>query len=398
MKEHYKIYTLIIGMYAFVGKTKAKKMKPILWRHLRGENIYTWPYFVRGLPDEPRMYILEQVYADASLAYRYEIAFIRILLDEGYCAINSPGMLKAAKDIHPFTGKILESLKSVPLQKRLQMGDIDEVKVPSDAEHPKKVQKKERTEVIELASEMVTFRATPTEKKNLVDYADRLGISQRKAVQLLLAKQVADEQKNGNVDDYLRDFFKVYREDKLLMEQEIARLKEEIRILRRKEKVELKEREKMMRQGITEFFGFFESEMRGNPELEQDIYRTFTEQLDDQSPYHYPDQEGIFLFYPEKILLGKGRFAPLFIVGENEEGHKICLRFYPKKYYTGLRFTNKSFGLKNSAWLVGVERARDEAMDVIFALPVDIQLRMAGTIDDLIRNAENQLEYDDWFV
>lgn len=78
------------------------------------------------------------------------------------------------------------------------------------------------------------------------------------------------------------------------------------------------------------------------------------------------------------------------------------LRYYPKKYFTGFSFTNEKFGLRESVWLVGTKRAKDGAMDVVFALPVDIQLRGKAaeqkteyTIDDLISNAMKGLKYDD---
>ena len=70
-----------------------------------------------------------------------------------------------------------------------------------------------------------------------------------------------------------------------------------------------------------------------------------------------------------------------------------------KRYYAGFTFTENRFGLKDSMWFVGAERAKDGAMDVFFALPVDIQFlgksegaKKENTIDELIRNAEKQLE------
>lgn len=403
-KQHdYQIYALIAGKNVFVGKTTAKNVKSIYWRHLRGENRYTRAYFARGLPVKPEMYTLTKVHTDFSIAYRYVVAFVRIFLDESYTVLNSPGILEDANDIHEMTQKIFDDLKAIPLRQRLETDGGDETNKTMNLEKVTAAPTVKGA-AKEKASEKLTIRLTAQEKESFTDYAQEIGVTQRQAVQLLLVRKKYDDALDGDFtsDEYIKGLLKVYREENANLEKEIAQLKSKINKLERKETGELKAKEKFVREGIAEFFGFFDSSKRGNSTLEQGIYREINKSLQGVNGYRYPAQEGFFLFFPEQILLGRGRFAPLFILGEDEHGNKMQLRYYPKAYFTGFSFTNEKFGLEDSAWFVGVERAKDGAMDLVLALPVDIQ-RHGGeagqehcqTVNDLIEDAQKRLEcYD----
>lgn len=63
------IYALIEGQKAFVGKITSDDTKPILWRHLRGNNKYTQKHFKRGISEDLRYYTLGQVGTDFSEGY-----------------------------------------------------------------------------------------------------------------------------------------------------------------------------------------------------------------------------------------------------------------------------------------------------------------------------------------
>ena len=77
-------------------------------------------------------------------------------------------------------------------------------------------------------------------------------------------------------------------------------------------------------------------------------------------------------FFPERVMLGREKRFPLFITGYDRYRRNTLLRFYPKKNYVGFNFTDEEYGVQGSCWMVRCERAKDGAMNLVFALPLDI--------------------------
>lgn len=374
-KHTYQIYALVADKKVFVGKTKSHNLKPIRWQHLRGENRYTKAYFSRSLSVDLQMYPLVQIRADSSIAYRYIVAFVRMFRDEGYTVLNCTGITEDAQDIHPVTQTILSRLSSMPLRFYLRNGLGSTDAVSKECRNPEGSYGKKRAQSKQpMASEKLTIRVTPNEKKWLTDFAKNLGISQRQALLILLAmhKNADRAEEDWSFDAYIQQLLATHREAILRLEEEIDALQKRLEAIR-KEIVECKAREAFQKQGILTFFKLVEPSHSDNPPLEQGIYKLFLKDLADPERYRFPEEEGFFLFYPEKILLGKGTFAPLFIAGSDDQGVKTVLRYYRKEAHIGFSFTNSKFGVQDSVWLVGVKRAKDNAMDVLFSLPVDIQ-------------------------
>ena len=96
----FSIYALIADRKVFIGKTKAEDLKPIRWRHLRGENKYTEAHFARELGTDVRIHVLTRVHADFQIAHRYTIAFANMFLRAGYAVLNGGGIWDAANDVH----------------------------------------------------------------------------------------------------------------------------------------------------------------------------------------------------------------------------------------------------------------------------------------------------------
>lgn len=71
-------------------------------------------------------------------------------------------------------------------------------------------------------------------------------------------------------------------------------------------------------------------------------------------------------------MLGREKRFPLFITGYDRYRRNTLLRFYPKKNYVGFNFADEEYGVQASSWLVRCERANDGAMNLVFALPLDI--------------------------
>lgn len=118
-EKNYKIYAIIADRMVFVGKTESAELEPILWRHLRGEIKTTRNHFNRNTSISPKIVILEHIHVDHTIAYRHEISFMRIFHDNGYTLLNSRGMIEDALNIHEYTQKILDELKTVPIEQRI---------------------------------------------------------------------------------------------------------------------------------------------------------------------------------------------------------------------------------------------------------------------------------------
>ena len=397
-RKIYCIYAIIAGRKVFVGKTTSKDRQSILWRHLRGENKYTHEHFMRGALEIPSIYPLEHIHTDFSMAYRHVVAYMRAFIDEGFEVLNSPGMLEDARNIHPITQTILDSIILVPMEHRIKLQmqkqpngnqNTNVVKEPAGDEktNPQK----------ELATEKLTVRLTPKEKKEFLDLALKTGVSQRQLLMLLMTNQQYDFYMDvdwGSVD-YVRILLGAYRSRNDKLEEETEKLRQQLRDKGWEEKQMLQKRESEMVKNIDGFFNYFTSLHQDNLPLEQGLYKDYFADTPYSEYYQYPDNEDVFLFYPESILLGKGRYAPLFITGYDRYQRKVLLRFYRKTYFVGFSFTNEEFGVQGSCWLVRCERAKDGAMDLVFALPVDITHKNYpnekragdGQVDELIANA-----------
>lgn len=103
-------------------------------------------------------------------------------------------------------------------------------------------------------------------------------------------------------------------------------------------------------------------------------YKNFSE----KEIYQYPENEGTYIFRPQEILRSKGRWGALFILGIGDNEEKYMFRFYPKSYYAGENIPNSVFGKRGSVWLVGCKKAEDNAMDLIYAFPLEARFRFNG--------------------
>ena len=373
--EKYCIYAIIAGKKAFVGKTTSDDYGAILRRHRRGEIKHTRKHFGRRGSTEPKFVALLTVETDFTVAYRYVVAFMRCFLDDGYEVLNSCGMIDHARDLHFHTQKILESIKLIPLAIRLQ-GMAGNTAMENQMPNliPEEEHNQMATAQKELATEKLTVRLTPTDKKGLADLAKVTGVSQSKMVMLLLEnyENSGSAGMGESCIDYVHRVLSKY-------EDRIETLEGENRMLRQKQKeseVREKEayvkREKEFNRTLTAYFGSFVSLLPDNPPLDQGLYRDYLAKTHRCEQARYPETEDPFVFFPERVMLGREKRFPLFITGYDRYRRNTLLRFYPKKNYVGFNFADKEYGVQGSCWMVRCERAKDGAMNLVFALPLDI--------------------------
>jgi len=373
--ERYCIYAIIAGKKAFVGKTTSDDYGAILRRHRRGEIKHTRKHFGRRGSAEPKFVALLTVEADCTVAYRYVVAFMRCFLDDGYEVLNSCGMIDDARDLHFHTQKILESIKLIPLTIRLQKMTQKE---ETENQMPNPIPEGSHDQAVlvqkELATEKLTVRLTPTDKKILADLAKQTGVSQSQLLMLLLENY----EKSGSAGmgesciDYVRRMLSKYEDRIETLEGENRQLRQRLREIKEGEKEAYVKREREFHKTLTAYFGNFVSLLPDNPPLDQGLYRDYLANTPSCEQAGYPETEGPFVFFPERVMLGREKRFPLFIAGYDRYRRKTLLRFYPKKYYVGLNFADEEYGVQGSSWLVRCERAKDGAMDLVFALPLDI--------------------------
>ena len=106
--------------------------------------------------------------------------------------------------------------------------------------------------------------------------------------------------------------------------------------------------------------------------LQTNNYKSFMSRHPKADAYHYPTEERIFVFFPECLLWGKHPGCS-FIVGRDLKGDYLKMRvFNTMHYFAGMHFRHPLFGVRKSRWLVGVTPAKDGAVNLVFAFPLDV--------------------------
>ena len=390
-QKNYRIYAIIAEDKVCVGKTTAQRIEPILWRHQRGDIAHTRSHFACGLC-KPRIVVLEEIQADVHMAYRHVIAFIRIFSDEQYKILNTPGMIEDAMDIHPMTQVILDDLTLTPLSEWLaRESQPQAAPAPVTAPSPRNPAPPRG----DLVSEKLSIHVTPEEREKFIALTEDTGVTQRQCLMLMIENARNDDPLNPDwsANEYVRLMLGVYKDEIAKLEEQIQDSKDELRTQDTNDRKARKKRDIARQQAICDYYAHYNSACSGNDPLPQGRYRDYFSGVDPALRPKYPSTEDAFVFSPEAVLLGKGRSPALFIIGRDDYHQKILLRYYPKPYWIGLRFTNSTFGRMHSRWLVKCERAKDGAMDLVFALPLDIVPKCSNS-ESSITTAELEAEAD----
>ena len=373
-KQHYRIYAIIADDNAYVGKTTAQRLEPILWRHQRGDITYTREHYKRGI-SEPRIVVLEEILSDVHTAYRHTIAFIRMFMGDGYKILNSPGMIEDAMDIHALTQAILDDLSHIPLSVRISQEPVMTAALPPEsADTGNPPPRKHAPPRDDRATAKLAIHLSPAEKERFIELTRATGVTQRQCLMLMIENVQNDDllDLDWSANEYVSLMLRVYKEEIVKLEEQVQNLKIELHAQNTEDRKRNRKRDTSLQQSLCNYFAYYKSALPGNSHLPQGLYTDYLSSTPPEQRHKYPSTEDTFIFCPHAILLGKGRFAPLFIVGQDSCHQRILLRFYPKQHWFGLRFNDKVFGRQHSQWLVRCERAKDDAMDVVFALPLDI--------------------------
>lgn len=359
---------------AFLIRTRSMRPSTVIRRHLRGEYSLTRAYFAKEGIRRPIAYllaILDMPYYDS---YQYLLAYICVLRDAGYTLVNHPNTLVNAKNLYPATKEICDYLQREPIGTLLRNTELQKY---TDADFGPQMEK-QKAKI--RKDHKLTIRVTKADKDRFDAYAKSLNLSQGDTLSVLLTKNENqfDDWINWDSDRYVGLVLQNARDKTKLMK---AHLDGKQRTWGRERKqyqarIEtLKKRIELIRKVLWEYYSYYKSSCRIPLEIETGDYRQYTDNLAEGCKYEYPSENGWCLMRPVAVLYGSARTPVQFVLGTTTDGRDIKLRIYHKDYFAGLSLTNETYGLRSSTWLVAWERANDGAMDLIMALPMDLQPR-----------------------
>lgn len=353
--------------YVYVGKTSAVHFSKVYWRHINGKIEATESYF--DAENKPCAHMLSEHTLTTADAYKHIIAYVHLFQKAGYFCLNYNGTLHHAAHPMPETLEIIHALEREPLddllaRTKLKKHTDADRKIAKTKEQPADInfQSNASTETSKAPIQM-NVRIKPEDKIQFDNYRKQLNLNQQEAFSLLL-----DQIDNRQYEDLLTK-----------KDNQIQKLKKENEKLKKKlsrEEISIPQPEQKARaflsfakDGIT----YYESLLplpSNVPPLPRHSYRFFTKKVLTGLPYRYPEKDGYTVLNLEKILWSNGRNRACFLLGTDENGHRIRLRYYPKEYHLMCSFLRSKQAFLNARWLVGYQLAKDQAMEVVFAIPL----------------------------
>ena len=372
---HLTIYALISqDRYVFVGKTRAEySLGNILSRHVCGRCSATRKHFEKNAPLRPQLYVLQRITATEAVGYKYILAYAYIFMHHGYTILNHAGTRSQLLDLHSETQCLVEQISTVPLEVILEQS------------YPPKqstavVENQQDTEPVKqnfnaVATERLSLRVSEDEKMAFTSFASELHMTQHEAFLYLLNFAST----NFGTDGWQTKQYNNRRIKRA--ESKISSLEKEKKKLQR----QLSEQDNQglpfiqsskiafIKECVSNYLQHFISTIGEDDVLPTDNYRLFTSSQSNENMYQYPPDEGFIIFTPQICLLGHTKPSAWFICGQDEYGHQIKMRYYPKRDFIGPHLTNTRFWRPGTRWIVGARASKDQAMDMVIALPLSIQ-------------------------
>jgi len=380
----FKIYALIHENNVFIGKTQGE-IDPVYYQHRRAENSFTEEYFYPKNSKNPSIHILERINCNSSESYRHIVAWVRIFQDAGYQIINAQGTVEDANDLHPQTAKLINTLHPISLSVLLKETRYkkQDKRIPSPITEPSETEQPKKTK----SSEKITLWATSEEKELFVTYAKSLGLTQTQTLRYLMSKVHLEEADPlfpaWDNDTFIHILQELHRQEIESKDNEIHKLKTALRI-----SVEEKHRQTkklnnccaIAQKSLIDAYGFFDSAAVLPLDIERGRYKDYISKLPEDTKYSYPTHSDASLLRLQAVLLGEGIAPARFVLGVDQQGCRIKLRYYPSDYFWGIRPDNQRFSQRNSVWYMAWRKSADVA-ELISALPLQISTKYLNPMD-----------------
>ena len=356
----YTIFAISFGDTIYVGKTTSPRLSEVYRRHRRGAVKKTKMFSTSGV--KPTLHILERDDMPAYLAHRLVVAYTHSFLNAGFEVLGSVKTLSQANNLHPETKELVTAISEIGIDSILQCSSV---KKPTDADFciP-------NDPALRPASEKLTIRISKWEKDRLNNFSQKMHMTQRQTFQFLLSyyEQPKSDFPPWEDDVYVRAMLGALREENAKLRKQNENYKNKLHI--NEDSVDpVKFQLEQICSGLSKFFAIMDPAATIPLALERARYKNYPHVQE----YQYPKKAGIFIFRPHAILTGKGRYPAKFIIGSCQDGSRLKIRYYPKKYFAGIRPDNSTFMLRGSTWVIGCQEAKDGAMDLILAFPLDIR-------------------------
>ena len=137
----------------------------------------------------------------------------------------------------------------------------------------------------------------------------------------------------------------------------------------------------LVKKSLTDFYGYFESTAPIPIGIEKEMYENYKDQFPNIAKYEYPKESGAKLIRMQALLIGKGPAPAQFILGMDQHGNKIKLRYYCSKYVVGIYPGNEYFSRRNSVWYMSW-RMSGEVAELIVSLPMEIRPLYKNPMDE----------------
>ena len=362
-EKGYTIYALRLTAeedFVYVGKTTSRRISAIFSWHLCGNCAATDGYFSKE--ERPELYILREGSYTGAQAYKQVLAWVYVFQKEGYAVINHEKTLEQAENPNDETQFIIDTICREPLAEVLSRTHVARP-VDADKKDPIHSEQTASDETVQM-----NIRMKKRDKERFRELCEEYNVNQRECISILLdlfesGKSTADF---SLILEYQARHQKIKEENEKLKKQNA--LLRDTTVSNRDyvaEKIL-----KFNRKGIGEYLKLLFPEKENEEPLPGYSYRRFMKRLPDGVSYAYPE-EGAFSMELEAVLWSGVRSKACFLIGANQEGKRIKLRYYPKWYYTGYSFLNSTWAKKGTKWYVGCCTAKDGAMEMVFGFPLE---------------------------
>jgi len=361
------IFALAKDNLIYIGKSYGKRISAVYSRHRCGKHDSTRRYFAKPAPP-PDLHILLRRPMQDFETYKYVLSYIRFFREAGYQILNCPRSIERSYDLKEDTLKIFENIKPNNASELLS------TRITKITEADIKEEKSSETDTPN-ADCMLTIRLTKDERNHFRQIGANLNLNQQQTLLYLFDKCEQDDPFfiDFEGDSYLRVLFNCQKEEIEKLNARNSALTKELHAYRDNNNQKLSSAREAfadIKASISSYFSMMESATQIPLEIEYGLYKNAT----DIEKYKYPEDSGIYLIRPQKVLRGKGRYSAQFILGfDINNNRNLKFRYYPKQTYVGVPIPDSRFSTRGSVWLVGCRETNDGAMQLYCSFPMDIR-------------------------